>query len=86
MQRSVNLPVVLYGCLTLKQEQRLNMSKNIVLKIMFAPKRKELSKWRKIRNWELHNLYSSPNIIRIIILGRMMVRDVASLGNVRNSY
>jgi hypothetical protein len=64
------LPVVLYVCetwsLTLKEEQRLRVFENRVLRI-FAPKRDEMTGgWRKLHNEELHNLYSPPNIIRMI--------------------
>jgi hypothetical protein len=58
--------VVLYGCetwsLTLREGHRLR-----VLRRMFGPKRGEVTGgWRKLHNEELHNLYSSPNIIETI--------------------
>jgi hypothetical protein len=60
--------VVLYGCetlsLTLREEHRLRVSENWALRRIFGPKRDE--DWRKLHNDELHNLYSSPNIIRMI--------------------
>jgi hypothetical protein len=59
------LPVVLYGCetwsLTLREEQRLRVFKNRVLRI-FGPKREVDGSWRKLHNDELHSLYSSPNV------------------------
>jgi hypothetical protein len=63
--------VVLYGCgslsLTLREEHRLR-----VLRRIFRPKRDEVTGgWRKLLNEELHNLYSSPNIIRMIKSRRM---------------
>jgi hypothetical protein len=62
---SYGFPVVLYGCktwsLTLKEEQRQCFEKR-VLRRAFEPKREEDGSWRKLRNDELHNLYSSPNI------------------------
>jgi hypothetical protein len=63
------LPVVLYGCetlsLTLREEHRLRMFENRVLRRIFGPKRYEvMGEWRKLHNEELHNLYSSPDIIR----------------------
>jgi hypothetical protein len=63
--------VVLYGCetwfLTLREEPRLRVFENRVLRRIFGPKRAEvIGGWRKLRNEELHNLYSSPSIIRMI--------------------
>jgi hypothetical protein len=67
--KTVILPVVLYGCkiwsLTLREEQRLTVFENRVLRI-FGPERDEDGSWRKLHNDELHNLYSSPNIVRMI--------------------
>jgi hypothetical protein len=53
--------------LTLREEHRLRVSKNRVLRRIFGPKRDEVTgEWRKLHNKELQNLYSSPSIIRII--------------------
>jgi hypothetical protein len=62
------LPVVLYGCvtwsLTLREEHRLRVFENRVLRRIFEPKRDEVTgQWRKLRNEELHDLYSLPSII-----------------------
>jgi hypothetical protein len=69
-QKTTILPVVLYGCetsLILREEHRLRVFENRVLKRIFGPKREEMVEgWRKLHNEVLHNLYSSPNIIRII--------------------
>jgi hypothetical protein len=66
--------VVLYGCetwsLKLKNEHRLRLFENRVLRVyrrIFGPERDESTRgWRKFHNEELHNLFSSPNIIRMI--------------------
>jgi hypothetical protein len=63
--------VVLYGCetwsLTLREEHRLRVFENRVLRRISGPKRNEVTgEWRKLLNEELHDLYSSPSIIRII--------------------
>jgi hypothetical protein len=67
--KTVILLVVLYGCetwsLTLKEEHRLKVFENRVLRI-FGPKREEDGSCRKLHNDELHDLYSSPNIVRVI--------------------
>jgi hypothetical protein len=49
----------------LGEDHRLRVSENRVLRI-FGPKREEDGSWRKLHNDELHNLYSSPNIVRVI--------------------
>jgi len=44
----------------------------MVLRILFGPKRDEVTgEWRKLHNYELNDLYSAPNIIRVIKLRRM---------------
>jgi hypothetical protein len=70
------LPEVVYGCqtrsLTLREEYRLEVFEKRVLRKIFGPKRYEVTgDWRKLHNEELHNLYSSPNIIRMIKSRRM---------------
>jgi hypothetical protein len=69
--KTLILPVVLYGCetwsLTLREEHRLRVFENRVLRGIFGPKVDEVTgEWRKLHNGELHNLYSSSNIIRQI--------------------
>jgi hypothetical protein len=50
---------------------------NRVLKRVFGPKRDEVTeKWRKLHNEELHDLYSSPSIIRIMKARRMRWRSM----------
>jgi hypothetical protein len=55
----------------LREEHILWVSENIVLRRIFGPKREEDESWRKLHNDELHSLYSSPNIIRVIKSRRM---------------
>jgi hypothetical protein len=74
--RTVVLPVVLYGCetwsLTLREETRLRVFENRVLRKIFGPKRGEATgEWRRLHKEELNDLYSSPNIIRVIKSRRM---------------
>jgi hypothetical protein len=64
-------PVVLYGCdtwsLTLREVHKLRAFEKRVLRRIFRPKRDEVTGgWRKLYTEELHNLYSSPIIIRMI--------------------
>jgi hypothetical protein len=74
--KTIILPVVLYGCetwsLTLREEHRLGVFENRVLRRIFRQKRDEVTgEWRKLHNEELHDVYSSPSIIRIIKSRRM---------------
>jgi hypothetical protein len=50
----------------LREEHRLRVFENRVLRRIFGPKRKEDGSWRKLHTDELHHLYSSPNIVRVI--------------------
>ena len=76
VHRTIILPVVLYGCetwtLTLREEHRLRVSENRVLRRIFGTKRDGLTgEWSKLHNEELNDLYSSPNIVRVIKVRRM---------------
>jgi hypothetical protein len=58
-----------------------------VLRRIFGPKRDEDVSWRKLHNDELHSLYSSPNIVRMIKSRRMRwTGHVARMGEMRNEY
>jgi hypothetical protein len=58
--------------LTLREEHRLRVFENRVLRRIFGPKRDEMTgEWRKVHKDDLHILYSSPNIIRQIKSRRM---------------
>jgi hypothetical protein len=81
MYKSIAFPVVLYGCvtwsLTVREEQRLRVFENRVLRRICGPKRDEVKGgWRKLHNEELHNLYCPPNISRMIKSRRMRWRGM----------
>jgi len=69
--RTIIFPVVFYGCetwsLTLREERRLRVFANRMLRRVFGPKRDEVTgKWRKLHNEELSDRYSLPNIVRVV--------------------
>jgi hypothetical protein len=56
----------------IKEGHRLEVFENRVLRRIFGPKRDDMTReWRKLHNEELHDLYSSPSIIRIVKAKRM---------------
>ena len=61
---------MLYGCetwsLTLREESRLRVFENRILRRIFRPKRDENGEWRRVHNEELHSLHHSANIVRVI--------------------
>jgi len=74
--RTIIFPIVLYGretwWLTLREEHRLRVFGNRVLRKIFGPKRDEVTaEWSKLHNKELNDMNSSPNIIQVIKLRRM---------------
>jgi hypothetical protein len=83
--------VVLYGCetwsLTLREEHVLRVFENRMLRRIFGLKRDEVTGgWRKLHNEELHGLYSSPGIVRVIKTGMRWAGHVSHMGEVRGAY
>jgi hypothetical protein len=90
--KTIILTIVLYGCktlsLTLREEHRLCVFENKVLRRIFGSKTDKVTgEWRKLHNEELHILYSFPNIIRQIKSWRMRwAGHVVRMGEERNVY
>jgi len=90
--RTIILPVVLYGCetwsLTLREEPRIRVFENRVLRRIFGPKRDVVTgEWRKLYNEELNVLYSSPNIVQVTKSRRKKwAGHVARMGDGRSVY
>ena len=86
------MSVVLYGyetwSLTLRKERRLKVYENRVLRRVFGPKRDEVTgEWRKLHNEELSDLYSLPNIVRVVKSRRMRwAGHVARMGEGRGVH
>ena len=90
--RNIILPVVLYRCetwsLTLREERRLRVFENRVLRRVFGPKRDEVTEeWRKLHNEELRDLYSLTNIVWVVKSRRMRwAGHVARVGEGRGVH
>jgi len=90
--QNIILPVVLYGCetwsLTLREERRLRVYENRVLRRIFGPKRDEVTgEWRRLHNEELNDLYCSPNVVRVIKSRRIKLAEyVARMAEKRGVY
>jgi hypothetical protein len=90
--RIVILPVGLYGCetwsLTLREEGKLRVFENKVLRRIFGPRRDEVTgDWRRLLNEEINVLYYSPSIVRVINWRRMRwAGHVARMGEGRGMY
>jgi len=90
--KTIILPVVLYGCetwsLILREKRRLREFENRVLRMVFGPKRDEVTgEWRKLHNEELSEVYSLPNIVRVVKSRRMSwAGHVARMGEGRGVH
>jgi hypothetical protein len=79
-----------YGCetwlLTLREERKLRVFENMVLRRIFGPRRDEITgKWRRLHNEELNDLYSSPSIVRVI-KSRRMIRQCSTHTRTKGKY
>jgi hypothetical protein len=71
----------------LREEHRLRVFVNRVLRKIFGPKREVDGSWRKLHNDEFHSLYSSPNIVRVIKSRRLKwVGHAGRMGERRGVY
>jgi len=89
--RTIILPVVLYGCetwsLTLREDRRLRVFENMVLRGIFGPKRDEITgEWRKLHNEKLNVLYFVSNIVRVIKSGMRWAEHVARMVLALNKF
>jgi len=90
--RTIISPVVLYGCeawsLTLREERKLRVFENSVLRRIFGSRRDEVTgEWGRLHSEELSDLYSSPSIVRVIKSRRMRwAGHVARMGEEMGAY
>ena len=90
--RTIILPVIFCGCetwsLTLREERKLKLFENMVLRRIFGPRRDEvMGEWRRLHNEELNDMYFAPNIVRVIKSRRMRwAGHVSHMGEERGGY
>jgi len=89
--RTLILPVVLYGCetwsLALREERRLRVFENRVLRRIFRAETDEVTgEWRKLHSKELNDLYCSPNNVRVIKSIMRWAGHVARMWEGRGAY
>ena len=91
VSNAIILPVVLHGCeawsLTLREERKLRVFENMVLRRIFGPRKDEVTReWRRLHNEELSDLYALPYIVRVIKSRRMRwAGHVARMGEERGA-
>jgi len=88
IHRTIILPVLMYGCqtwsLTLREERRLRVFENRVLRRIFGPKRDVVTgQWRRLHNEELNDPYFSPNIVWVNKPRIKLAGNVARMGGKR---
>ena len=74
--KTIILPVVLYGCetwsLTLREESRLRVFENKILRRIYGPKRDENGEWRRLHNAERYRLYRSPSAVSYFLVSDLV--------------
>jgi hypothetical protein len=70
-----------------RYKSELKVSENRVLRRIFGPKREEAAEgWRRLHNEEFHNLYTSPNVIRLIKSRMILAEYIARMREMNDAY